>query len=145
MHEYESEEIWLVSDGYSHSNSTKGETQFRRDVGKKAATVEMIRGSMKLSSNKVEFLRNRANKSALINLLIETFKEGHANVIQSLGDADVLTCRKALEIAVSGRKTEVSGKDTDLVINLIHHHASDIRLYFRTTRSESTKDKECTM
>ena len=96
---------------------------------------------MKVTCIKQEFLRNRDDKMQLIKLLMTTFTKVGINVLQSSGDADVMICKKALQLAEQGKSVEVSGKDTDLLVILVHHWKQEMRLFFRTTRKEANKKK----
>ena len=77
----------------------------------------------------------------LIKLLMTTFTKVGINVIQSSGDADVMICKKALQLAEHGNSVEVAGKDTDLLVILVHQWKQEMKLFFRTTRKESNKRK----
>ena len=112
--------IWVVFDGDSHIDSTKGEAHCRRDGGKRAASVTLKNTNMKVTCIKQEFLPNRENKMHLIKLLMTTFTKVGINVVQSSGDADVMICKKALQLAEQGNSVEVAGKDTDLLVILVH-------------------------
>ena len=124
--------VWIVFDGDTHADSTKNETHARRDVGRQAATVGRMDLDMKVLSSKMEFMKNRANKMQLVTLLSSALQLKGFNVLQSTGDADVLTCKQALHIAREGRSVEVCGRDTDLLINLIYHWEDNMTLFFRT-------------
>lgn len=97
---------------------------------------------MKVQCMKQEFFRNRENKMQLIQLLITTFKREGINVTQSQGDADVMICKKALQQAEQGSQVEVSGKDTDLLVILVHHWRQGMNLFFRTSCKESKTLKD---
>ena len=135
-------EIWVVFDGYSHKDSTKTDAHMMRDSGKRSANVIIQDGHMKLVGNKKDFLNNLNNKAQLIILLLtEYLRSAGIRVVQSSGDADVLTCKTALDLANVGRPVEVSGTDTDLLIILMHHWKEGMEVYFRTRRTDKRKKK----
>ena len=132
-------EIWVVFDEHSHQDSTKTDAHMRRDSGKRSANVIIQDGHMKLVGNKQDFLNNLNNKAQLIELLTESLRSAGIRFVQSSGDADVLTCKTALDLANDGRSVEVSGTDTDLLIILMHHWKEGMEIYFRTRRTERRK------
>ena len=138
---FKNEEIWVVFDGYSHKDSTKTDAHTRRDSGKRSANVIIQDGHMKLVGTKKDFLNNLNNKAQLISLLTEYLQTAGIKVHQSSGDADVLTCKTALDLAHAGRSVEVSGTDTDLLIILMHHWKEGLEIYFRTRRTDKKKTK----
>ena len=69
----------------------------------------------------------------LISILKSTFLKAGITVKQSHGDADVMICKIALELAEEGKAVQVSGKDTDLLVILMHHWKENMKLFFHTT------------
>ena len=134
---FKSPVIWVVFDGDSPIDSTKGEAHCRRDGGKRAATVTLKNTNLKVTCIKQEFLRNRDNKMQLIKLLMTTFTKVGINVVQSSGDADVMICKNTLQLVEHGSSVEVTGKDTDRLVILVHNWKQEMKLFFCTTRKES--------
>ena len=95
---------------------------------------------MKLMCSKQDFLRNRCNKMELIRLLTAEFIKTGIKVKQSHGDADVMICKVALELAENGTTVEVAGKDTDLLVILTYHWKEDTKMYFRTPQKIANGD-----
>ena len=131
--------VWIIFDGYSHKDSTKSEEHLRRYGGKAAANVNFRNPKMRVMSSKQEFLQNKNNKMQLIQFLKRTFENVGINVKLSIGDADVMICQAALELAEEGKSVVVSGQDTDLLIVLLHHWRVGMKLYFRTTQKNDAK------
>ena len=69
----------------------------------------------------------------LIQLLKTMLVNAEIRVKQSAGDADVMICQVAIDLADEGKTVEVAGKDTDRLVLLIHHYKSDMKLFFRTS------------
>ena len=124
--------IVVVFDGNNDVNSTKGEEHFRKGKGGSSASVNIKNVNSKPTCSKRLFLKNRHNKMQLINLLKSAFVKDGIIVKQSHGDADVMICETALTLAAEGRIVVVSGKDTDLLVILIHHWKDNMKLFFRT-------------
>ena len=138
---YKNGQIWVVFDGYSsHQDSTKSDAHMMRKV-KRSANVIIQDGQLKLVGNKKDFLNNLNNKAPLIVLLTKHLQNAGIRVVQSSGDADVLICKTALDLANDGHSVEVSGTDTDLLIILMHHWKDGMKIFFRTRRTEKTKGK----
>ena len=78
----------------------------------------------------LDFLSNDMNKQAIINLIAERLQQTGCHVIHAEADADVHIVKAAF--AMSSRKsTTLIGEDTDLLILLLYHAASDCKdLYF---------------
>ena len=117
----------------------KSEEHLRRYGGKAAANVNIRNPKMRVMSSKQEFLQNKSNKMQLIQFLRPIFENVGINVKQSIGDADVMICQAALELAEEGKSVVVSGQDTDLLIVLLHHWRVGMKLYFRTTQKNDAK------
>ena len=78
----------------------------------------------------------------LIQLLKTMLVKAGIRVKQSAGDADVMICQVAIDLADEGKTVEVAGKDTDLLVLLIHHYKSSMKLFFRTSLIDEEKCKE---
>ena len=125
--------IRVAFDGDSDPNSTKGEEHSRRGKGSSSASVNIRNVKAKLTCSKILFLKNRHNKMLLISLLKSTFLKAGITIKQSHGDANVMICKTALELAEEGKAVQVSGTDTDLLVILMHHWKENMKLFFRTT------------
>ena len=79
-----------------------------RDSGKHSSNITITDENMKISCNKQDFLNNCYSKLQLIDLLSKTLANAGIKVIQSRGDADVMTCKTALDIAREGNSVEVA-------------------------------------
>ena len=55
------------------------------------------------------------NKDQLIALLIKKNSENGHNAVPADGDADVLICKTAIDLACEGRNVMVVGEDVDLM------------------------------
>ena len=95
---FRNEHIIVVFDEYSHQDSTKNDAHLRRDSGKQSSNITITDENMKVSCNKQDFLNNCYNKLQLIDLLAKTLANAGIKVIKSHGDADVMTCKTALNI-----------------------------------------------
>ena len=91
--------ICVVFDGDSDPNSTEGEGNSRRGKGSSSASVNIKNVKAKPTCSKILFLKNRHNKMQPISLLKSTFLKVGITVKQSHGDADVMICKTALELA----------------------------------------------
>ena len=110
--------ICVVFDGDSDSNSTKGEQHSRRGKGSSSASVKIRNIKAKPTCSKILFLKNSHNKMQLISLLKPIFLKAGFTIKQSHGDANVMICKTALELAEEGKVVQVSGTDTDLLVIL---------------------------
>ena len=113
--------ICVVFDGDSDPNSTKGEEHSRRGKGSSSASFNIKNAKAKPTCSKTLCLRNRHNKMQLISLLKSTFLKANITVKQSHRSADVMVCKTASELVEEGKAIQVSGKDTDLLVILMHH------------------------
>ena len=120
-------------DGDSDPISTKGEEHSRRGKGSISASVNIKNVKAKPTCTKISFLKNRNNKMQLSDILKSEFLKAGFIVKQSHGDADVMICKHALQFAEEGKSVQVSGKDTDLLVMLVHHWKENMKLFFRTT------------
>ena len=78
----------------------------------------------------------------MIRILRQRFTEIGIENEQSVGDADVLTVQKAIEIAKSHRTTAVSN-DTDILVLLMNHWCSTMKdIAFATTKQVNKKKVE---
>ena len=71
--------------------------------------------SMQVTSTRKSLLRNAHNKTELIRILRQRFTEIGIENEQSVGDADVFTVQKAIEITKTHQTTVVSD-DTDILV-----------------------------
>ena len=77
-----------------------------------------------------------------IQLLNMMLVNAGIRVKQTAGDADVMICQVAIDLADEGKTVEVAGKDTDLLVLLIHPYKSDMKLFFRTSLTDEENCKE---
>ena len=68
----------------------------------------------------------------LISLLKSTFLKADITIKQSHGDANVMICKIALELAEEEKAVQVSGTDTDLLVIPMYHWKENMKLFFRT-------------
>ena len=88
---------------------------------------------------KEDFLLNLKNKKQFIDTLILHFIENGTTVVQAEGDADLLVVEEASN-AVKSMDTVVAGEDTDILILLLFHSATESykhSLYFRSDKDKS--------
>ena len=124
----------VVFDGYNGRPSTKDNTHLRRRSS--VANNVNIREATQFVVKMQDFLANETNKQAIINFIADCLRQIGCHVIHAEGDADVDIVKAAVEMS-SYKSTTLVGKDTDLLVLLLHHAASDCKdLYFR-----SDKDK----
>ena len=116
------------------SPSTKDITHIRRSKRKVGRAVHFQEQSI-LNMTKDEFLVNLDNRQRFLEVL--TSKVNSSNAIQSSRDADALIVKSSIE-AAKLKSTVFVGKDTDLLILLIHAiKLSDHSVF--STSDEKTK------
>ena len=108
----------VVFDGYAES-TTKFVRHQRRSHGKMGVDVSFT-GDMNVSQKKDEFLSNNKNKQRFIKMLDEYLLLHDFIVHHSLGDADLLIVRTAVQCAES-KDSVLVGKDTDLLVLLCYY------------------------
>ena len=89
---------------------------------------------MILTTNRETFLSNHVNKDQFTKLLSQKLLQSGINTLQSKGDANVLTIKKATEEATK-KDVDVVAEDTDILILLIYHwnqHEDLHEIYFIT-------------
>ena len=79
-----------------------------------SADINIPHLSMQVTCTRKSFLRNAHNKTELIRILRQRFTEIGIENEQSVGDADVLTVQKAIEIA-KNHQTIVVSDDTEFL------------------------------
>ena len=133
----------IVFNGYSDKPSTKDITHQRRSRGKQYATIHFT-SEMKVKGKKEDFLSNLRNKKRFIDMLIFHLTENGITVVQAEGDADLLVVEEALK-AVKSMDTVVVGEDTDILILLLFHSATEsynLSLYFRSDKDKSEMEHD---
>ena len=124
--------IRVVFDRYNDPLSTKAHEHVRRRAIS-SADVNITDLSMQVTCTRKSFLRNSHNKTELIRILRQRFTEIGIENEQSVGDADVLTVQKAIEIAKNHRT--VVSDDTDILVLLMYHWCSIMKVIaFATTK-----------
>ena len=113
-------------------NSNNREENCRMGKGGNSALVNIENPEAKRIYSKQSFLKNRYNKMQLINLLKSTFVEAFINVRQSHRDQDVMICKTTLTMSAEGKSVQVSEKNTDLLVIVIHYWEKNMKLFFRT-------------
>ena len=126
----------VVFDGYEVGPSIKDCTHQRR-IGKLNLKQVNITEVTKFAGKKEDFLSNKANKQALIQLIMERMRQKGCDVIQA-GDADVEIAKAAINMSAF-KTTTLIGEVTDLLVLLLFH--ADVSkctaLYFRSNKSKS--------
>ena len=91
------------------------------------------------SSNKKTFLSNHLNKQRFINILSLRLEINGINVIHSVGDADYLVAKTAVEEALNSNVVCVAD-DTDILVLLLHHaRRNTFSLYIDASSSNATR------
>ena len=83
-------------------------------------------------------MKNICNKVHLLTSLKDRYDKKGFNVIQSSGDADLMTCTKALDSAKQGKLVELHEKVTESLINVILFWQHGMILYFPAKRNTCT-------
>jgi len=126
----------VVFDGYSDAPSTKDGTHNRRTSG--CGPEVHFEPSMKLQSNKDQFLSNPCNKQRFIHALGERLSETGCDIQNAIGDADVLIAKAGVASAQT-RSTVVVADDTDILVLLIYHGATQYPLWFQPPPKRGSK------
>lgn len=127
-------DIFVAFDGYNDPSSTKTHEHKRRKATS-SADVNITDTSMRVTCTKKTFLRNTHNKTELIRSLREKSSNCGIQNEQSVGDADILTVKTALEKAEIHRTTVVSD-DTDILAMLMYHWKPTMKdIIFATNKS----------
>ena len=148
-------EICVVFDGYEDDKSTKTQEHANHSMGCVAADIKIKDRNMKITQNKVQFLRNVNNKIQLISILQKKFEQNGITTRESYGDADVLIVQTAIERAGAGESVVMVTDDTDNLVILLHHWKSWMADIFFSTKckevlnqstssSSNTKKNEAT-
>jgi len=127
----------VVFDGYEVGPSIKDCTHQRR-IGKLNRKKVNITEVTKFAGKKEDFLSNKANKQALIQLIMERMRQKDCDVNQAAGDADVEIAKAAINMSAF-KPTTLIGEDTDLLVLLLFHVdiSKCTALYFRSDKSKS--------
>ena len=130
----------IVFDGYDGNPSTKDVTHICRTKGKQGISVRFTE-KMKLNMKKEDFLTNLDNKQRFLEMLAIQMNENHLQCIQSIGDADLLIVKTAIDSA-RNKTTVMTGEDTDLLIRLLYHAKNSGRqIFFTSEQRNRTKAK----
>lgn len=131
-------EIDVVFDGYDDPLSTKTHEHTRRKVTS-SADVNITDASMRVTCTRKTFLQNTHNKTELIRILQEKLSNNGIQNEQSVGDADILTVKTALQKA-EHQETTVVSDDTDILAMLMYHWKPTMKdILFSTTTSVNKK------
>ncbi|EDO31506.1 predicted protein [Nematostella vectensis] len=108
----------IVFDGYGEVATTKDCTHQRRGHG--CGPPVLFDHDMVVNLKKDEFLSNKVNKQAFINLLSLNLVDAGYSTLHAEGDADVIIVDTA--IAKAREQTSILiGEDTDLLVLLLYH------------------------
>lgn len=122
----------IVFDGYpdkNNENSIKSAERFRRM--KNCPTAEIaFDETMKTTTSQAKFLANESNKSRLISMLCNRFKNEGIVVKQALEDADTLIINTALDMSNKFGSVVIVGEDIDLLVILTGLCKSENNIYF---------------
>ena len=114
----------VVFDGYSNGPTTKDAAHQMRTKHCITSKDTAFAGDMLVTESKERFLANQQNKQRFIHHLCEFLLKEGIQAENAIGDADRLIVKTALEQARHCH-TVVIGEDTDLLILLLFHHASE--------------------
>ena len=90
---------------------------------------------------KEDFLTNLDNKQRFLEMLAIRMNENHLQCIQSVGDADLLIVKTAIDSA-RNKTTVVIGENTNLLILLLYHAKNSGRqILFTSEQRNRTKAK----
>ena len=130
----------VVFDGYGNGPSTKDITHIRRCKGKVGRPVHFLEQTV-LNMTNDEFLVNLDNRQRFLEMLTSKMNSSNLYAIQSSGDADALIVNSATE-AAKLKSTVVVGKDTDLLMLLIHGvQLSDHSVFFTSDEKSNIARK----
>ena len=133
--------IRVVFDGYNNPLSTKAHEHLRRGTIS-SGDINVTDLSMQVTCTRKSFLRSSHSKTELIRILWQRFTEIGIENEQSVGDADVLTVQKVIEIAKNHQATVVSD-DTNILVLLMYHWCSTMKdIVFATTKQLNKKTVE---
>ena len=128
----------VVFDGYGAGASIKDNTHQRR--GKNLHPVISFTEETEFSGKKEAFLSRDKNKAAVITLITAALIRKGCHVIQSPGDADVDIAKATVERSRHCTTTLI-GKDTDLLILLLHYSSTENEnTYFRSDANKQSKE-----
>ena len=91
--------------------------------------------------SKEKFLLNKESKHEFLRHLAAYMNSNEIKSVQSYGDADVLIVSTAADRSLR-KNVIVIGKDTDLLILLIHHYQGTNSLYFTSSGEKNFKEKK---
>ena len=127
----------IVFDGYNDDPTTKDATHLRRTGYCVGVTVHFASGMM-ITSQKDEFLNNKANKQRSIHYLSDNLERAGCSVDHAKDYADVLIVLTAVA-SVRHKETVLIGDDTDLLLLLLHHAEMDAHdVFLKSKPNKST-------
>ena len=130
----------VVFDGYGNGPSTKDITHIRCCKGKVGRAVHFLEQTV-LNMTKDEFLVNLDNRQRFLEMLTSKMNSSNLYAIQSSGDADALIVNSSNE-AAKLKSTVVVGKDTDILMLLIHGvQLCDHSVFFTSDEKSNTARK----
>ena len=128
----------IVSDGYPREPTIKDNTH-KRCAGLTISPKIDFLPDMTFQGKKDIFLRNPANKEAIIELISAELQKSGYETFQAADDADYDIVRIAIESSVD-YCTTVIGEDTDLLILLLYHADVNSKpLYFQSSKRAGNK------
>ena len=128
----------VVFDGYGSGPSTKDAAHLRRAARSNVTCDIVFDGDMLVSEPKEKILGNPNNKQRFIDLLSSSLSDHGFDTVHASADADCLIVQTALNLART-RHVVVIGEDTDLIILLLFHATPQHSVFFKSTRSSTTK------
>ena len=130
----------VVFDGYSGRPTVKDSEHIRRAT-QPGPTVTVM-DNLPVYHNQSAFLTNTENKRCFVQLLMSHLQEYGYAVLQAHDDADTLIAKTALDLAAKTEEVMVVADDTDVLVLLVHHFASDmsnIYMMSEITRARSAR------
>ncbi|KAG1706167.1 Carcinine transporter [Nymphon striatum] len=121
-------EAIVVFDGYECTTSTKSAEQKRRATKSSSRDI-MFDESMQTVTTQSAFSSNDRNKTRLISMLVQQFKDKFIKTRQATADADRLIVETALSESGNSHPVVVIGTDTDLLVMLISLAPPDCGMY----------------
>ncbi|ELU12774.1 hypothetical protein CAPTEDRAFT_192602 [Capitella teleta] len=122
----------VVFDGYETTLSTKTTEQNRR-MAKGISREIIFDGTMTTTVSQESFQANRNNKSRLIGLLRDLFKDLDVRTFQTDSDADATIVQTALTHSTDGQTVVVIGNDTYLLVMMVALATPSMNMYICDT------------
>ena len=132
--------VKIVFDGYPSNPTTKDTTHLKRTKGKQGKLIKFNLQTT-LSMTKEKFLLNKENKHAFLLILSSYMNSNDIATTHADGDADLMIALTATEQSLISTVI-VIGKDTDLLVLLIHHYQGNHSLYFTSCQDKKSQDQK---